>query len=49
MRPLTVFFGVLLGTCVSVTFTLAGLALIWFVVQRSDPRLAGALWFALHR
>ena len=43
MRPLTVLFGMLLGTCVSVTFTLAGLALIWFVVQHSDPRLAVAI------
>ncbi|MDE2296178.1 MAG: hypothetical protein KGL36_12090 [Gammaproteobacteria bacterium] len=40
MRPLTVLFGILLGTCVSATFTLAALALIWAVVAHSDPRLA---------
>ena len=43
MRPLTVLFGILLGTCVSATFTLAGLALIWVVVAHSDPRLAGQI------
>ncbi len=43
MRPLTVLFGILLGTCISATFTLAGLALIWVVVAHSDPRLAGEI------
>ena len=43
MRPLTVLFGILLGTCVSATFTLAGLALIWAVVAHSDPWLAGSI------
>lgn len=43
MRPLTVLFGILLGTCVSASFTLVALALIWAVVAQSDPRLAGEI------
>ncbi len=43
MRPLTVFFGFLLGTCVSVTFSLASLALIWAVLSPSNPRLAAQI------
>ncbi|HUY83243.1 MAG TPA: hypothetical protein VMU86_01610, partial [Steroidobacteraceae bacterium] len=42
-RPLTVFFGLLLGTCVSVMFSLASLALIWAVLSPSNPRLAAQI------
>ena len=49
MRPLTVFFGILPGTCASATFTLAGPALIRLVAGRSGPRLAGVPSFSIHR
>ena len=43
MRPLTVLFGILLGTSVSATFSLSVLALIFTFLSASHPELSGGV------
>ncbi|MDE2304247.1 MAG: hypothetical protein KGL34_01710 [Gammaproteobacteria bacterium] len=43
MRPLTVLFGILLGTSVSATFSLAVLSIIYSSMSGSHPELAGTV------
>lgn len=41
MRPLTVLIGILLGTSVSITFSVAGVSLISSLLSGTHPELAG--------
>ncbi len=43
MRPLTVLFGILLGTSVSITFSLSVVTLISALLAGSHPELAGEI------
>ncbi|HSD69770.1 MAG TPA: hypothetical protein VLB07_09455 [Woeseiaceae bacterium] len=40
MGPLTVINGILLGSCVSIAFSLAAVLLMFLVVGKDDPQLA---------
>lgn len=40
MRPLTVITGILLGSCLSIAFSLAAVLLIFLVLADDYPRLA---------
>jgi len=40
MGPLTVINGILLGSCLSIAFSLAAVLLMFLVVGRDDPQLA---------
>ncbi len=39
MRPLTVITGFVLGTCVSITFSLVAVLIMFLVLQGEHPRL----------
>ena len=41
--PLTVINGILLGSCLSIAFSLAAVALMFLVVGRDEPQLAHEL------
>ena len=39
MRPLTIVTGILLGSCVSITFSLGGVMIIFLILGDDYPRL----------
>lgn len=39
MRPLTVITGILLGSCLSIAFSLAGVLVVFFVLGDEHPRV----------